>query len=121
MDVSKFIGSRFIKLADVEQHPIEGRIAGITEGKYGLNLILESGDTVNLNKTNTRALANAWGKNSDYWIDKMVRALAGELPYQGSTKRGVVVEPISSSTDSPTEECIEAEEEKPPFDDKIPF
>src|SRR5262249_50562645 len=54
MDLSKYIGSTFLKLADVEHNPIEGHVADVVEGKYGLNLVLESGDTINLNKTNAR-------------------------------------------------------------------
>jgi len=96
MDISKYIGTSFVKLANVEQQgPIEGSIAGITEGRYGLNLVLESGDTINLNKTNARTLFKAWGKNTDNWIAKKVRAFAGELPYNGDTTRSVVLEPIS--------------------------
>ena len=80
MDMSKYTGTTFVKLASVEHDPIEGNIAGVTEGKYGPNLVLESGDTINLNKTNARTLAKAWGKNSEDWIGKKVRAFAGELP-----------------------------------------
>jgi hypothetical protein len=129
MDLSKYIRSHFVKLADVEHNPIEDRIAGVTDGKYGPNLVLECGDIINLNKTNARTLAKAWGKNSEDWIAKEVRAFAGELPYDGRTKLGVVLEPISPALkpDEQTKPDDDGGSESQPmsaaedFDDEIPF
>lgn len=123
MDMSKYLGSRFIKLADVQPRPIEGEIAGIVEGKYGPNLVLKSGDTLSLNQTNIRTLVRAYGTDSERWLGKLVRLLAGEFPYEGDTKPGVAVEPITP----PTEPAKPADQKQPQkksstdFNDEIPF
>jgi hypothetical protein len=112
MDVSKYLGQRFIKLAQLENRPIEGPIAGIAEGDYGLNLTLENGVTISLNKTSVGNLADAWGAESEHWITKKVRVFAGDIPFQGGFKRGVVVVPLS-----PPNPPADGK----PFDDEIPW
>jgi hypothetical protein len=115
VNVSKYRGPRFIKLEDAEKHPTEDRIASVVEGKFGPDLTFVSGATVTLNKTSVSNLAEAWGDETDNWIAKTARAYAGDIPYQGGFKRGVVVVPVSPP--------IKVNDDRKPFDDtgQIPF
>jgi hypothetical protein len=48
-----YAGKHFVKVDDVRDGPIEGKIADIIEGEFGkLNLTLNTGDCLSLNKTN---------------------------------------------------------------------
>ena len=95
VDVRKYRGARYPKLADIEKSPIEDWILDVSEGEYGLNLTFTNGATVTLNKTSVGNLADAWGNDSENWIAKGARAYAGDIPYKGDFKRGVVVVPVS--------------------------
>jgi hypothetical protein len=111
VDVSKYRGARYIKLADVEKNPIEDWIADVSEGEYGLNLTFTNGATVTLNKTSVGNLADAWGEEADNWIAKRAKAYAGDIAYKGDFRRGVVVVPVSPPT--------EPNDDGKPFD--VPF
>src|SRR5262245_27770654 len=64
MDVSKYLGSTFLKVADVKvSGPIRVVIASIVEGKFDKpDLVFDDGTRLTLNVTNTRILARAYGK-----------------------------------------------------------
>ena len=96
MDMRKFSGKNFVKVNDVRDGPIEGRVAGISEGNYGKpDLILESGDILSVNATNNKMLMRAYGTESDHWIGKMIELFLGEIEYQGKMQEAVLVRPIS--------------------------
>ena len=96
MDMSKFSGENFVKVNDVRDGPIEGKIAGVREGKYGKpDLILESGDVLSLNVTNNKTLIRAYGRNSDDWVGKEVELFLGTIPYNGTDNDAALVKAIS--------------------------
>ena len=125
MDMTKYSGQNFIKVDDVRDGPIEGRIAGVKEGKFGKpDLFLDSGDVLSLNATNNKTLMKAYGKDSDLWTAKMIRLLLGEIEYQGSPHEAVIVEPISPTIKKKeTKEADSKPATKPVTDmnDEIPF
>jgi hypothetical protein len=115
VDMKAFAGRRFVKVDDVRPGPIEGTIVDISEGDYEkLNLTLDTGDTLSLNKTNTTRLMRAFGTDSDRALGQMVRLLLGEVNYAGRMQETVVLEPIVAPDEV---------EKKPSgdMDDKIPF
>jgi len=80
MDMKKYSGEHFIKVADVRDGPIEGRIAVVREGQYDKpDLIFESGDVLSLNATNNKTLVRAYGTESDYWIGKQIEMFLGTI------------------------------------------
>ncbi len=96
MDMKKYRKPHFINKDDVRDGPIEGRIAGVKDGKYDKpDLVLDDGNTLSLNATNLETLIAAYGTESDHWIAKQIKLFLGMLPYQNSEQEGVVVEPIS--------------------------
>jgi hypothetical protein len=125
MDMTKYSGPRFVKPDDVRDDPIEGRIAGVKEGKFGKpDLFLDSGQVLSLNSTNNRILMKAYGTNSDLWIAKMIRMLLGEIEYQGSPHESVVVEPISppiKKKETKETDSTSAPKPVPDMDDEIPL
>src|SRR6516162_5478504 len=74
MDVSKYLGSTFLKVADVKVNgPIRVVIASIVEGKFDKpDLVFDDGTRLSLNVTNTRTLARAYGKDTAVWVDKEI-------------------------------------------------
>jgi hypothetical protein len=125
MDMRKFSGKNFVKVNDVRDGPIEGRVAGISEGNYGKpDLILESGDTLSVNATNNKILMRAYGPNSDDWIGKEVELFLGEIEYQGKMQEAVLVRPISPLVKAKEQTKLkQATGDGKPFDDssEIPF
>lgn len=118
MDMKKFVGEHFIKVDDVRDGPIQGRIAVVKEGKYDKpNLVFESGDVLSLNATNTQTLIRAYGTNSDYWVDKQVEMFLGEIKYQGSDHEAVLVRPSSP----PLKPASNKKPPKADFNDEIPY
>src|SRR6516164_3700893 len=84
VNMKGYAGKHFVKVDDVRDGPIEGKIVDIVEGEFGkLNLTLNTGDCLSLNKTNTSRLVRAFGSDSDRAIGQMVRLFLGEIKYQG--------------------------------------
>jgi hypothetical protein len=100
-DATKFAGSSFIKLSDVEDASIFAMIEAVEEdSKFDkLNLILDSGRKFSVNKTNCAKLIKAFGKDYGTWPDHEIELAAGELPFQGSTTPGVVVKPVDGEAE----------------------
>jgi hypothetical protein len=114
MDMKPFASRYFVKVDDVRSGPIEGTIVDISQGDYGkLNLTLDTGDMLSLNKKNTTRLVRAFGSDSDRALGQKVRLLLGERKQDGNIYETVVLEPIVT----PDVELVE----KKPFDDKITF
>jgi hypothetical protein len=120
MDMRKFSGEHFVKVANVKDGPIQGQIAVVKEGKYEKpNIVLESGDVLSLNATNNQALVRAYGTESDHWIGKMIEMFLGVIQYNGADHEAVLVRPVS-----PPIKQTKNDKEKPPsgdMDDEIPF
>ena len=119
MDMTKYSGSSFIKVADVEDGPIPMQIAVVREGKFGKpELIGKTGDVFSVNATNNKTLVRAYGKNSDAWVGKEIELHLGEIEYQGEKHPAVLILPISPPLKPKPEAPTSTP--KPDFDDEIP-
>jgi hypothetical protein len=124
IDLREFSGSRFIKLADVEQHPIRATIVAVEKGKWDkLNLLLSTGDKFSLNKQNCRTLSRAYGNNGDDLLGQEIELAKGELDTQDGKTLGVVAHPISPPNDPEAVEAAAKDQTKPKadYDDDIPY
>jgi len=111
LDMRKFSGRSFIKIADVRGGPLQVRIAFVEKGQYGRpNLVFESGEVLSLNATNNKILIRAYGPKSDDWIGKDIELFRGEIEYQKKMQEAVMVRPISPPLTPKTD-----------FADEIPF
>ena len=95
-DAREYFGGSFLTLKDVEEGPIQATIDKVEEGKFGkLNAVFEDGSALELNATNTRTLARAFGPNTDRWCGHTIEMFEGETTYQGKTQPTVLVKAIS--------------------------
>jgi hypothetical protein len=96
MDMSKYLGSAFLKVGDVKAGLIRSVVADITEGKYGKpDVTFDDGTRLSLNVTNTRILARAYGTDDADWIGKEIELYLGKIDYQGEPQESILVKPIS--------------------------
>ena len=96
MDMTKFSGENFVKVADVRGGPIQVQIAAVRLGQYGKpDLIFETGDLLCVNATNNRTLVRSYGRHSDDWLGKKIELFLGELEYNGEKRPAVLIRPIS--------------------------
>jgi hypothetical protein len=122
-DMSEYAGISFIKLEDLQRSgPREETIADCVPGKYGVELIFESGDQLSLNKTSLRTLRKAYGDDGRSWVGKCVKCHAGQVPYEDGMTDAALVEPISPPTSDgklppPKPKAAISED----FDDEIPM
>jgi hypothetical protein len=120
MDMKKFCGSQFVKLADVEAGPIRGVIADIREGKFGRpDLEFDTGEKLSLNATNNRVLVKEYGTDSDLWIGKEIELFKGMVEFGGETQPAVLVKPISPSI--PKKPAPPKQPLRDDLDDTVPF
>ena len=111
MDMSEYCGSKFLKLDDVREPRIEV-IADCRPGNFDRpDLTFESGDVLSANRTSCRALARAYGTDSQNWIGKTVKVYAGKVHTKDGDNDAVLIEPVSPP---PTPKLVE-------HDDQIPF
>jgi len=101
MDVSKYLGSTFLTVADVKVNgPIRVVIKSIVEGRFEKpDLGFDDGTRLSLNVTNTRILARSYGKDTAFWVDKEIELNVGETKYQGKPQESILITPISPSVD----------------------
>jgi hypothetical protein len=126
MDMRKFSGDHFIKVADVRDGSIQGQIAVIKNGKFDKpDLVFETGDILSLNATNTKALSRAYGPNSKDWVGRIIEMFMGEVEFQGKMQPAVLVRPLSppiavdkQSKLSPEETAAAANDD---MNEQIPF
>jgi hypothetical protein len=124
MDVTKYLGSLFLKVEDVRNAHREMRIIDCSLGQYDkLDLTFEGGDKLSLNTTNVRTLARAYGKDSDAWVGKTIQLYIGKTEYRGEEQDSILVRPVSSSAAlEPGEEAASAPRRlSSDLDDEIPF
>jgi hypothetical protein len=120
MDMRKYSGLTFIKVADVRNGPLQMQIAVIKEGKYGKpDLVFESGEMLGLNSSNNRILMRAYGPNSDDWNGKKIELTLGQLPFEGKLQDAVIVKPIDAPI-SPSQKTP-TPKKRNDLDDEIPF
>ena len=96
VNLSKYIGKSFIKLADVADGPVERTIVAIEDGNYvKADLVLNSGERLSLNTTNMRTLFKAFGGEPADWPGKRIEIFEGMLPYKGGQQLGLRVRAIN--------------------------
>jgi hypothetical protein len=118
-DLKNYTGEHYLKPDDVRDAPLQQRIAGLREGKFGkLEAIFESGDILSINATNMNVLVRAYGESSDDLIGKDIETFLGKIKYAGADNDAVLVRPVTP----PTRKAKPSEpEQKPDFNDEIPF
>ncbi|MEH2526741.1 MULTISPECIES: hypothetical protein [unclassified Bradyrhizobium] len=123
MDMRKYAGEQFIKTDDVREGPLTARIAFVKEGKYDKpDMILETGETLSLNATNTRTLVRAYGPNSNDWAGKDIELDLGQVQFQGKLQDSVIVKPVSPPIPSAQMTApMKAADKNGDMDDDIPF
>jgi hypothetical protein len=101
MDVSKYLGSVFRKVADVKVYgPIRVVIVGIVEGKFDKpDLVFDDRTRITLNVTNMRILARAYGTDTAFWIGKEIELNVGDTEYEGKPQESILITPISPPID----------------------
>jgi hypothetical protein len=96
MDMRRFSGEHYIKVAEVRDGPIHAQIAAVKQGKFDKpDLVFETGDVLSLNATNSKILLRAFGPNSEDWIGKQLELFLGEVQFQQKVQEAVIVRPIS--------------------------
>ena len=124
MDISKYLGSAFIKVADVKVNgPLRMVIASVVEGKFDKpDLVFDDDTRLSLSVTNTRILAHAYGTDVADWIDKEIELNVGETEYQGKLQESILVKPISPPIEKRPPPKPKGESDKRgDLDDEIPF
>ena len=95
-DMTEYAGPFYIKYDNAVVAPSRETIADVRKGDFDRPvLVFESGALLTLNKTNTRTLIHAYGKDPRNWIGLIVEVFAGETTFQGNTKKSVLIRPIS--------------------------
>jgi hypothetical protein len=96
VDMSKYMGCRFLKVADIEG-PFRAKIIAIEIGsKFDKpEAVLDDGNVLSLNATNCGRLGRAYGAESSDWIDKEIELSVGEVEYKGEKTESILVTPIS--------------------------
>jgi hypothetical protein len=113
MDMRRFCGESFIKIADVRSGPLQ-----VWEGQYDRpDLVLETGEVLGLNATNNKILIRAYGPISEDWIGKDIELFLGQVEYQKKMQEAVIVRPISP----PLKPVAQTKAPKTNFADEIPF
>jgi hypothetical protein len=116
MDISKFLGAGvFRKVADLKDGPINVTITNVQIGKFDkINLGFNDGSRLSCNTTNCRALARAYGTESDAWVGQEVELFVGLVEFQGREQEAILVRPVSP----PLEKKPAPKKLKPDFDDE---
>jgi hypothetical protein len=120
LDMRQYRGGAYVKVDDVRDHPLQERIAAVSEGQFGRpEITFESGRKLSVNATNTERLIDAYGWRSDDWIGHLLELYLGSIKYKGEDQDAVLVRPISKP-ERPVEEPMKR---KPnlPNDDDPPF
>jgi hypothetical protein len=136
MDMRQFKKPKFLKVGDIRSSgPRQGRIAGVLEGKYGPDLVFESGDKLGLSATNLDVLGATYGWDSDTWIGHIVELSIGTGTFGDKPVDMVLLKPISKAEAEGAETAKEPAKKKAPnkppqlkaagggggMDDEIPF
>jgi hypothetical protein len=133
MDTRKFSAGQ-IKPDDVRDVPRTERITNVYEHEKFRCLVLdlESGDTFNLNGTNTRILNKAWGYESDGWLGQELELSLGfykdwkdDPPSDKETVKVRAISPAKPEAQNGGGAVVPVPRSFPPqhdtMDDEIPF
>jgi hypothetical protein len=104
VNLSKYLGKFFIKLADVADGSIARDIVAVEDGNYDkADLLLNNGERLSLNATNMRTLFKAFGGDPADWVGKRIEIFEGMLPYKGGQQPGLRVRAINPPTLKPSD------------------
>jgi hypothetical protein len=93
-NLKNYTGEHFLKPDDVHNEPLQQRIAGLREGKFGkLEAVFESGDILSINATNMNILVRAYGESSDDLVGKDIELFLGKIKSAGADNDAVLVRP----------------------------
>jgi hypothetical protein len=97
MDMRKFVGEKYLNVKDVAEGPLTANIENVRQGKRfdKAELLLDSGDVLALNATNTRTLAKSYGWDSNFWVGKRIEVRAGKAEFHGDLVDSAIVVPIT--------------------------
>ena len=119
MDLSQFLGTSFLKIADLKDGPIKVRIVEVQVGQYSRpDLTFDDGSKLSCNVTNARVLARHYGVTSEDWLDKEVELRVGEIDFKGAPQEAILVKPISPPV---TNKPPKPKKGSGGFDDDIPY
>jgi hypothetical protein len=124
MDVSKYLGSQYLKVANMPKDGFKAKIVAITPNtKFDkVELVLSEGSTLLLNMTNVQTLARAYGCESDDWVDREIGLFVGETEYKDEMVPTILIEPISDGPKNKKAATPQPKKKPPPdMDDEIPF
>jgi hypothetical protein len=118
MDMSKYTGALFLKVADIKGNKHRVKIVDVREGKFEKpDLTFDDGTRLSCNATNGRTLARFYGFDSNDWIDKEIELFVGTLEYQGKAQEAILIKPISPPLEKPKQNSSEDDFGR----DEIPF
>jgi hypothetical protein len=125
VNVSQFAASRFLKVADLQEHggSIRATITAVeVNEKYKkLDIDLSDGSTLSCNATNTSRLIKAWGAESDDWLNREVELSVGETEYQGQSTETIIVTPLSPPPELPVVKTKKRGGARDDLDEEIGF
>ena len=99
--------SQYIKADDVKQGPQKFVISTVEatetpDGKPALQLVMEGGKKLTLNKTNARILGGMIGDDTDTWIGKkVVVTFDPTVMFSGKMVGGIRVKPLTAAAPAP--------------------
>ncbi len=123
MDMGEFVSSKFVKAED-----LAGQVVRVTIAKVGIEEVGQAKDRkatlsfvgkdkgLVLNRTNTKALIDAFGKDSDAWVGQKIELYATETLFQGKPVQGLRVRPAPKKA-APKAPVVTAPE--PAADDEL--
>jgi len=116
MDLSKFLGSAFLKPVDLDE-PIRVTIVDVLIGKYDKpDLVLSDGSKLSCNTTNARVLARAYGTESNDWLNKEVELRRGSIEFNGKPQDTILITPISPPLEAGKKAVPKVKPKKAVFD-----
>jgi hypothetical protein len=113
----------YLKPEHLAEGPRTETITNVQDGSFDRpELILESGDKLSLNVTNTRVLCRTFGPNSDDWLEKKVELSAGTTEFKGEKVPTIIIRPISAPVAKEAQKALpELRDLRDELDDSIPF
>lgn len=121
MDASRYAGSGFLTLADVEEGPVRGEVAKVQEGNYGkLVLTFSNGLKLSLNTTNCTEMIKQLGSETNDWFGAQVELTKGETLYQGNMVPSIRLAVLPRDPNQPKPQPP-PQSSRGDMDDEIPF
>jgi hypothetical protein len=95
MNMTKYAGTSFIGVDDVQDGPIRGTIAAVEHGSFDKPVLtFSNGMKFSLNKTNVGTLIEAWGDESDDYLGEKLEMYLGTIRFKNEDQPAVLVRPL---------------------------